>query len=454
MKQLLYLITTISLALFQHNVSGQNSSKKKNIILIISDDHRYDALGIAGNKKISTPNLDVLASTGFYFSQATIHSSQCSPSRSTLLSGLPPHLHGVYSNDILKESDSSRFFKQSTLPQLMHSAGYHTFLSGKWHVPADPWKVGFDEIRYWLPQGAAVYKDPQLAYGNSREKKKITGFTNEIFAKEVISFLESPVAKEKPFFVWFSATAPHAPYKPNPKRINKIYEGKSSKDLLPPGFLEKYTSGDLLHYYAAISFLDELVGRIMKAVEKNELSNETIIVFIGDNGLMMGSRGLKGKVNPYEESVRVPLVIRLPQKNDSMRTILSPVSSLDLPPTILSLARIESPKSWPGRNFSEWLTGNKQHKFDYAISEWADNKHQYGYYSHRLIRTMEYKLIVWEDPKKRTELYDLVNDPHELTNLEGQAEYKSIQKQLLDKLINWMKEAKDPALKWNSFSKK
>ena len=453
MKRTFCIIAAICLVHFCQASSEQDPAKKKNIILIISDDHRFDALGIAGNKKISTPNLDALAAAGFYFPQATINSPQCSPSRSSLLSGQPPHVHRVYSNDILKETkDSSRFFQQPTLPQLLHLAGYHTFLSGKWHVPADPWKIGFDEVRYWMPGGAGAYKDPQLAFGNSREKKKITGFTNEIFAKEVISFLESPDAKDKPFFVWFSATAPHAPFKPNPKRIQKIYEGKTSKQLLPPAFPEKYTPGDLLHYYQAISFLDELVGRIVRTLDKTQLSRETIIVFISDNGLMMGSRELKGKVNPYEESVRVPLIIRLPQKNDFVQTIISPVSSLDISPTILSFAGVKPPGSWPGRDFSGWLENDKKNLFDYAISEWADNQH--GYSAYRLIRTREYKLIVWEDLKKKMELYDLVKDPHELTNVAGKDDYRLTQQKLMNQLTQWMQETKDAALKWKSFSKK
>ena len=449
------IIGVFCLILYCQVSLAQDPTKKKNIILIISDDQRFDALGIAGNKKISTPNLDALAGAGFYFPQATILSPQCSPSRSSLLSGQPPHVHGVYSNDIIKESkDSSRFFQQPTLPQLLHAAGYHTFLSGKWHVPADPWKIGFDEVRYWMPGGAGAYIDPQLAFGNSREKKKTTGFTNEIFAKEVISFLESSAAKEKPFFVWFSATAPHAPYKPNPKRIQKVYEGKTSNQLLPPAFDEKYTPGDLLHYYQAISFLDELVGRIIRTLDKTQLSRETIILFIGDNGLMMGSRGLKGKVNPYEESVRVPLIIRLPQKNDSVQIITSPVSSLDISPTILSFAGVKQPGSWPGRDFSGWLEKNKKINkilFDYAISEWADNQH--GYSAYRLIRTGNYKLLVWEDINKKTELYDLAKDPHELTNVAGKINYRSAQQKLLNELMQWMHKTNDMALKWKSFSK-
>jgi len=444
----LFVLLVVSLP-----VSAQDTAKKKNIILIISDDHRFDAMGIAGNKKIATPNLDALADRGFYFPQATIHSPQCSPSRSTLLSGQPAHRHGVFSNDVIKDTrDSSRFFQQPTLPQLLQSAGYHTFLSGKWHVPAEPWKIGFDEIRYWMPGGAGAYKDPLLAFGKSKEKKKTTGFTNEIFAKEIISFLETPAAKSKPFFVWFSATAPHAPYKPNPKRIQNMYEGKTAKQLLPPAFPEQYTPGDLLHYYQAISFLDELVGRIMRTLEKTQLSEETIIVFIGDNGLMMGSRGLKGKVNPYEESVRVPLIIRLPQKNDSVQTISSPVSSLDISPTILALAGVKVPASWPGKDISGWLTKKEKKPLDYAITEWADNQH--GYAAYRLIRTKDYKLIAWENLSKPTELYNLSADPHETSNLAGKEEYKKIQKELLQQLKQWMNKTNDPALSWKSLSKK
>ena len=453
MNRSFYRLSLLAILVMYLPASAQEQPKKKNIILIISDDHRFDAIGIAGNKKISTPHLDALAAAGFYFPQATIHSPQCSPSRSTLLSGQPAHRHGVFSNDILKEAkDSSRFFQQPTLPQLLQSAGYHTFLSGKWHVPAVPWNIGFDEIRYWMPGGAGAYKDPQLAFGKTKEKKKTTGFTNEIFAKEIISFLESPAAKQKPFFVWFSATAPHSPYKPNPKRIQNIYEGKTAKQLLPPAFPEQYTPGDFPHYYQAISFLDELVGRIMQTLDKTQLSRETIIVFIGDNGYMMGSRGMRGKVNPYEESVRVPLIIRLPQQNDSAQTINSPVSSLDISPTLLALAGVKPPASWPGRDISGWLEKGKKNQQDYAITEWADNQH--GYAAYRLIRTKEYKLIAWENISKPMELYHLANDPHETSNLAGKEDHKKIQKELLQQLRQWMSKTTDPALNWKNLSVK
>ena len=196
------------------------------------------------------------------------------------------------------------------------------------------------------------------------------------------------------------------------------------------------------------------MGRIIRTLDKTQLSRETIIVFIGDNGLMMGSRGLRGKVNPYEESVRVPLIIRLPQKNESVQTILSPVSSLDVPPTILSFADVKAPGSWPGRDFSGWLENDKKKKknlFDYAISEWADNQH--GYAAYRLIRTGEYKLLVWEDINKKTELYDLVKDPHETINVAGMDDHRSMQQKLMSQLMQWMQKTKDSALKWKSFSK-
>jgi arylsulfatase A-like enzyme len=442
-------LALLALVVISLPASAQHPATKKNIILIISDDHRFDAMGVAGNKKISTPHLDALAASGFYFPQATIHSPQCSPSRSAILSGQPAHRNGVFSNDIIKEAgDSSRFFQQSNLPQLLQSAGYLTFLSGKWHVPAEPWNIGFEEIRYWMPGGAGAYKDPQLAFGKTKEKKKTSGFTNEIFASEVISFLASPAAKEKPFFVWFSATAPHAPYKPNPRRIQNIYEGQTAKQLLPPAFPEQYTPGDLLHYYQAISFLDELVGRIMQTLDKTKLSRETIVVFVGDNGLMMGSRGMKGKVNPYEESVRVPLIIRLPHQNDSVQTISSPVSSLDISPTILALAGVKVPASWPGKDISGWLQKGKKNEQDYAITEWADNEH--GYAAYRLIRTKEYKLIVWENRTKPMELYHLSSDRHETTNLAGIDDYKKIQQELLQQLRQWMTKTSDPALNWKT----
>ncbi|MBK8142733.1 MAG: DUF4976 domain-containing protein [Chitinophagaceae bacterium] len=132
--------------------------------------------------------------------------------------------------------------------------------------------------------------------------------------------------------------------------------------------------------------------------------------------------------------------------------ITSPVSSLDISPTLLALAGVKPPVSWPGRDISGWLENGKKNQLDYAITEWADNEH--GYAAYRLIRTKDYKLIAWENLTKPMELYHLAIDPQETTNLAGNEDHKKIQQELLNQLKQWMSKTNDPALNWKNLQKK
>lgn len=461
---LLILVTNIVL-LSAVSVDGQQSSDRNrpNIVFIISDDHRWDALGAAGNTKIKTPVLDKLAREGVYFRQATIHVSQCAPSRATLLTGLSPHQNGYLSNNFLRsDMQWADRFTVPTMPGLLQQAGYQTVLAGKWHLSTDPWLTGFTDVRSWLPEGASSYVDSWLAKGNSRKKEITKGFTNEIFADDAVKFLNSAAAKEKPFFLWLATTIPHAPYQPNPSHIEHLYEGETTADLHLPGFpkdapVELGLEGSpadaakppgLLNYYQSVSYLDELVGRVLATLEKQGLADNTIVVFLGDNGLMVGSRGLSGKVVPYEESVRVPLIIRAPKFAAVKGRSDVPASSLDIPATILALAGVSLPKNWGGRDLRPILKGSKKHGIDYAVSEWADTESQFRRYTHRLIRTPRYKLIRWDKPDKPDELYDLNADPHETTNVAGKPAVRSVRDKLLRQLNSWMERTNDPARFW------
>lgn len=429
------------------------ATKQPNIVFIISDDQRWDALGAAGNTKIKTPVLDKLAREGVYFRQATIHISQCAPSRASLLTGLSPHQHGYYSNNFVRTNmqwqDS---FPLPTLPGLLKDAGYRTVLIGKWHLATQPWLTGFSEVRTWLPLGAISYTDPLLAKGNSRKTEVVEGFTNGIFANDAVEFLGSDAAKEKPFFLWLAATIPHGPFQPNPSHIQQLYAGKTSNDLLPPGFSND-TAGkfSFVNYYEAVSYLDELVGKVISTLEKQGLDKNTIVVFLGDNGFMAGSRGIRGKVVPWEESVRVPLIIRTPKKFSNIKgTNDLPVSSLDLSPTILAMAGVTVPKTFVGRNLLPVLKGSRNHGIDYAVNVWVDTIGQFRYYTQRSIRTPKYKLIHWHKPGMPDELYDLIADPYEKTNINDNATIKSVRDKLQNQLNDWMQRTNDPALFWQT----
>jgi arylsulfatase A-like enzyme len=425
----------------------RDGSQRPNILFILSDDHRWDGLGAAGNPHVVTPNIDRLAAEGVYFTQATIHVPQCSPLRAQLLTGLSPHQTGWYSNQSQREDVVSPqgFDRFPRLPDLLQRAGYRTVLVGKWHLRPDPWLVGFTDVRTWLPGGGGPFRDIPLAEGKSRQTRPVEGFTQEVFANSAIRFLESDEAQKEPFLLWLAFTAPHLPHQPNPAHIEKLYAGKPAGSIVPPGFKGEGRPRPWVHYYEATSFLDEQVGRVLQTLESRRLAGRTVVVFLGDNGYMMGRRDWDGKVLPYEDSIRVPFIVRAPGfakvkgKNDAA------ASSLDLPPTLARLAGVPPPKQWAGRDLVPVLAGSRNAGIDHAVSEFADTtSEQFGRYAYRLVRTPSHKLILWNDQSRGDELYDLKTDPHEATNLLGQPKMKQAEARLRDLLDKWMKSTEDP----------
>jgi N-acetylglucosamine-6-sulfatase len=464
MKPVIFFLLFYGQMLLLHkSLNAQNSAKRSrpNIVFIISDDHRWDALGAAGNSRIKTPTLDKLAREGVYFKQATIHVSQCAPSRASLLTGLSPHKNGYYCNNFVRaDMQWANRFSVPTLPELLEGAGYQTILAGKWHLATDPWLSGFSDIRTWLPEAGSDYKDARLATGNSRKKEQVKGFTNGVFANDAIEFLNSPASKEKPFLLWLAATIPHAPFQPNPSEFEEMYESHPAGQLIPPAFpkntevkleLEGTRDGSaessMSSYYSAISYLDDLVGQVLSALKKQGLAENTIVIFLGDNGYMAGSHGVRGKVVPWEESVRVPMIIYAPGISKLKGSVNVPASSLDIPVTILSMAGVSCPENWSGRDLSAVLSGKKNHGIDYAISEWADTESQFRNYTHRLIRTSRYKLIRWDKADKPDELYDFVEDPQETTNIIHKPSMKATRDKMLAQL-NAMIKTDDSARFW------
>ena len=382
--------------------------------------------------------------------------SQCLPSRTTLLTGLAAHSHGVatHSHQEQEIRRPAAISDRLTVPSLLREAGYRTVLVGKWHLPSDPWRVGFSETRVWLPAGARAYEDPSLASGETRKEKVLRGYTQEIFADSAIGFLESNAAEHRPFFLWLAFTAPHAPYEPNPERIEALYRDVPAAELPPAGVSTGISAQRWRRYYAAISHLDEQVGRVRAALERGGLAGSTVLVFLGDNGFMMGEKGIggfgaSGKVVPYESSIRVPMVVRAPEIQAFSGPSQLLVSALDLPPTIAGLAGIEAPPSWPGRNLLPALRNREAPGFEDAFSEWADDRNEsYGHLAHRLVRTRDHKLIVWQDPARPNELYELARDPREEENLSDRPEVAEVEADLMRRLRAWLERTADPARGW------
>lgn len=431
-----------------------SASDKPNIILMISDDHRWDGLGIAGNKNIKTPNLDRMAREGQWFREATIQVPTCTASRASILTGLPPSEHGFYSNNWQRADvlNSHGFDKYDVLPEQLQESGYHTAFAGKWHLSADPWLVGFETIKHWMLPGAGPYRNPRLATGNSRELESVNGYTQTIFADDALEILDEKASGEttQPLFLWLAFTAPHDRFGPNPKQYDGMYDDKTAAELAPSTFYGNPSSkGDdsWRNYYEAISALDAGVGRVMDKVRNSSLSTNTLVVFLGDNGFMMGARDMWGKYVPYEDSLRVPMIAWGPNSIVGTKgtTVTASANSIDLPPTFVKLAGGTPPESWVGRDITAVLKDGKPHDVTWAVSQYPDHKSPIDHVkAYRVIRTQEYKLILFHpDSGQGHALYDLKKDPAEKNNLFGKPEVAEIQKKLEAQLATFREKSGD-----------
>ena len=418
-------------------------SKAKNILIIYSDDHSYHALGAAGNKEISTPNLDKLAKSGLMFTQAHVMGGHqgaiCIPSRVMLLTGrYVNRLPG--DGNIIPDSIIS-------LPEVLRKQGYNTYHTGKWHsdkvshsrmfsTGGDIFFGGMHFPKFGGQEHPTVFLyDSSGVYSESR-KRLSDIYSTILYTDNAVRFLSSQTAKTNPFFCYVAFTSPHDPRTP-PGKFSSMYNPK--KITLPANFLTKhpFDNGDLnvrdeqllpiprdsdaikkdiALYYGMVSEMDAQVGRILEALEKSGLKENTLIVFAGDNGLAVGQHGLLGKQNLYEHSIRVPMIISGPgvpanKKTDGF-TYLS-----DITPTIMDYLQVQKPSSVEGRSLLPIIQdpSRKVRSSIYNV---------YGHWS-RSIKTEDgFKLIVYNvDGIETTQLFNLKNDPLEIQDLSKNPTY-------------------------------
>ena len=409
-----------------------------NIIFILVDDQRYDALGML-DSRLSTPNLDRLAAEGVFFVNATVTTSLCSPSRASILTSQYTHDHGVVDNNVPLKKGTVTF------PEVLQKSGYQTALVGKWHMGghSDEPRPGFDHWVSFAGQGNYL---PVDKYGNSNllningvqvpQKAYITDELTD-YALNWLRVRDS----EQPFFLYLSHKAVHSNFEP-PKRHRDRYaktafplpdsagaEAAKNKPLWVQNQRNSFhgiefayhrrqidLEGIQRRYYGALQAVDDSVGRIRQWIEQHGDPENTIIIFTSDNGFLFGDHGLIDKRNAYEASLRVPLIMygsTLP----SGETVTAPVINIDLAPTILELAGADSPDSFSGRSVLPVI-------FDKA-AEWREaSLYEYFWefnYPHTpttfSVRTPRYKLIQYHGIWDTDELYDLEKDPDEQHNL-------------------------------------
>lgn len=436
----------------RHEAGESSTGQAPNILFLFSDDQRADAVGAYGNPYIETPHLDRLTETGFNFREAHImgshHGAVCAPSRAMLMSGR--NLFRVYDN-----LDTVR-----TFPQQLREAGYVTFGTGKWHQSPSSFQKSFSRGSNIFFGGmsdhfAVPVRD--MRGDGSFTKAQEKGFSSTLFADAAVDFIEDYAASDTtaPFFSYVSFTTPHDPRTP-PEPYLKQYRTEAmplpsnyqpvhsfnlgtgtmtirDEQLAPWPRSPEVIRAQLREYYGLITHMDAQVGRILEALRRNGLTENTIIVFASDNGLAIGSHGLLGKQNMYEHSTRVPLVISgpgIPQGESRTLAYLH-----DLAPTIIGLAGAEGPDGMDGKNLAPVWRGEQERVRDMLMTAYQGTQ--------RAVRTDRWKLIYYPE-LRYTQLFDLQRDPYELKNIASDAAYQTQRTALMDSLEAWHARLGDP----------
>jgi arylsulfatase A-like enzyme len=432
-------------------------AKRPNIIFIMTDDHASHAMSCYGSRINKTPNLDRIAEDGMRFNNCFCTNSICAPSRAVILTGKYSHINGKIDNSA-KAFDGS----QQTFPKLLQAAGYETAMIGKWHLRSDP--TGFD---YWniLP-GQGVYHNPAMI--EMGERKKYTGYVTDIITDHCINWLTNR-GSDRPFCLMYQHKAPHRNWQPDKKHADMYkdveiplpdtfdddYATRSDaarqqemtieKHLLvtydtkikpPDGLvgseLKKWKYQRYMEdYLACVASVDDNVGRLLDYLDEAGLTDNTVVVYTSDQGFYLGDHGWFDKRFMYEESLRMPLLVRYPPMIRKGAVNNDIVLNLDFGPTFLDLAEAPAPDDMQGESFkallkgkipTNWRTSMYYHYYEYP-AEHAVKRH-YG------IRTQRYKLIHFYYDIDAWELYDLEKDRHELNNIYDDPKYAGIVKEL------------------------
>jgi arylsulfatase A-like enzyme len=475
--------------------NGKSSGKRPNILFIMSDDHAVPAVSaydgfLAGVFK--TPNLDRLADEGMLFDRAFCTNSICTPSRASILTGKYSHKNGVYT---LAETLSDA---QATFPKLLRQAGYYTGVIGKWHLHTEP--KGFDYWKVMIGQGR--YHDPiycEQGKGWSRDEEdnvgtEYRGYVTDINTDFGIDFLENR-PQDRPFCLLLHYKAPHDEWEysekyadfledmdiPEPETLFDDYvtRGQGIKNCTQKiGQNHTFYKEETGHlkgrarkkaqyqiyikkYLRCVASIDENIGRVLSYLDEHGLADKTIVVYTSDQGFYLGEHGMYDKRFMYEESLRIPFLVRYPAEVPSGKVNQDIIINTDIAETFLDYAGVPVPPDMQGRSLRPLLKGQTPDDWRRSMyyRYWMHGAH-FNIPAHYGVRTRDYKLIFfygfglgysydefyptgdWNfegNPIRPTEpyweLYDLKKDPGELNNVYDDPEYESIRDELRKELF-------------------
>ena len=445
--------------------------RRPNIVFVLVDDMRWDDLRAAGHPFIETPHMDRLASEGARFTNAFATTPLCSPSRASFLTGQYPHTNGIVDNTARQSHNLPVF------PLELQKAGYRTGFFGKWHMGNDDSpRPGFDHWVAMSGQGEAM--DPSLNVDGTRVQEK--GYTTDLLTDYVERFIDRP--SDAPFLVYLAHKAIHpnvtqqddGSLKPLPgqpggfvaaDRHRGRYAGRTMPrrpnaflapldkpalmrpiDGLPPlGKATATTDEEIRGRLEMLLGVDDSLGRIVATLARKGILDDTVIVFTSDHGYFYGEHGLNEERRlAYEETIRIPLIVRFPRLVTAGITPSEMALSIDLAPTLLDVAGVPARTGMQGRSLVPVLTQKAQGwRTSFLIEYFSDTVfpriRTMGYSA---ARTAQHKYIRYRELTDMDELYDLTADPYEMTNIIGRPESRDVLRQMKAELQRLMDETK------------
>ena len=459
-------------------------SEKPNIIFIMSDDHAAHAMSCYGSRINQTPNLDRIAREGMRFDNCFCTNSICGPSRATILTGTYNHVNGM--TTLASRLDN----RQLNFAKLLQHSGYQTAMIGKWHLGQGPehWPTGFD---YWnILQGQGPYFDPEMVCDG--EKIRYHGYTTDIITDLCLDWLQQRDS-DRPFCLLYHHKAPHRHWEPDDKhaqmyddvdipepetfdddysnraaaaaeakmRIDRDLNDQDLKQPVPKGLTPaeekswKYQRY-IKDYLRCVASIDDNVGRLLDYLDKQGLTENSIVIYTSDQGFFLGDHNWYDKRFMYEESLRMPFIIRYPREIAANSVSQEMILNVDFAPTFLDYAGIDRPEPMQGTSFRPLLNDSVPEGWQTSMyyRYWMHLAH-HNVYAHYGIRTLRYKLIFYyadalnqpgavdDSRQPEWELFDLKKDPSELNNLYADPEYSEVVKELKTELCRLQEKVGD-----------
>jgi arylsulfatase A-like enzyme len=364
----------------------------------------------------ATPNLDRLAAEGARFRNAFVTHSLCSPSRASMLTGRQTYAHGIRDN-------KTPFGSLDTWAHALRWAGYRTGYFGKWHFGNQEGRPGFDYVFTFVNQG--VYPNCRFLH-NGRWVDSV-GWVDDITTSRAIDYIAQH--REEPFALFIGYKSPHDDRTPAPRHARRyldarIAEPVSSRAYPPFAWGDRTRPWnpvveDRLNYFRCLQGVDDNIGRLLDTLREQGLSDDTLIIYAGDNGYYLGEHGLGDKRSAYEESIRIPLLVRYPRAVKAGTVVDSMALNIDFPATILEFAGVPLRWNQQGRSLAALLRGDTpvDTRTEFFYENYRDPEYPEVTHDIQSIRTATAKIVVYPGQPEWTQVFDLLADPHEMNNL-------------------------------------